>query len=85
MIGSDPLSQREVEDLNRGRAFVRSLLEAGGSLLAPTVEEGITASAKVSGRHVARCVLLLLVERKYAYTMYIIFIVTPVPVLLFCC
>ena len=46
-IGEDTPSSREVEDLNRGRAFVRNLLEAGGSVLATGVEEGIRASAKV--------------------------------------
>ena len=47
-ISDDTLSSREVEDLNRGRAFVRNLLEAGGSVLATGVEEGIRVSAKVS-------------------------------------
>ena len=46
-IGEDTPSSREVEDLNRGRAFVRNLLEAGGSVLATGVEEGIRASANV--------------------------------------
>lgn len=46
-IGDDTPSPREVEDLNRGRAFVRSLLEAGGSVLATEVEEGIRVTAKI--------------------------------------
>ncbi len=46
-IGDDQLSSREVEDLNRGRAFVRSLLETGGSLLALSVQDGVKASSEV--------------------------------------
>ncbi len=46
-VGGDTLSGREVEDLNRGRAFVRSLLETGGSVLAASVQDGIKASAEV--------------------------------------
>ena len=47
-VGEDTISKREVEDLNRGRAFVRSLLESGGSVLASSISEGITACAKVN-------------------------------------
>ena len=36
-IGDDSLSPREVEDMNRGQAFIRTLLEAGGSLVATGV------------------------------------------------
>lgn len=46
-VGEDTLSVREVEDLNRGRAFVRNLLETGGSVLARSVQDGIRASAEV--------------------------------------
>ncbi|XP_064396027.1 uncharacterized protein LOC135343031 [Halichondria panicea] len=46
-IGDDQLSSREVEDLNRGRAFVRSLLETGGSLLALSVQDGVKASSEI--------------------------------------
>lgn len=46
-IGEDTLSKREVEDLNRGRAFVRSILESGGSVLASSISEGVKACAKV--------------------------------------
>ena len=47
-VGEDILSKRETEDLNRGRAFVRSLLEEGGSYLSTSVEEGTTAVVNVS-------------------------------------
>ena len=46
-IGSDILSRREVEDLNRGRAFVRNLSEHSGSILESTVAEAVETSVKV--------------------------------------
>ena len=46
-IGSEILSQREVEDLNRGRAFVRNLAEHSGSILERTVAGGVETSVKV--------------------------------------
>ena len=46
-IGSDTLSRREVEDLNRGRAFVRNLSEHSGSILESTVVEAVETSVKV--------------------------------------
>ena len=67
-IGDDTLSSREVEDLNRGRAFVRNLLEAGGSVLATGVEEGIRASAQVSA----------LLSQQYKHCKYITYTVLPV-------
>lgn len=46
-IGSETLSRREVEDLNRGRAFVRNLAEHSGSILEPTVAKGVETSVRV--------------------------------------
>ena len=39
------LSQREMEDLNRGRAFVRNLAEQGNSILAGSVPEAVGVTA----------------------------------------
>lgn len=47
-IREETLSTREVADLNRGRAFVKSLIESGGSLLTSSVSEGAKAAAKVN-------------------------------------
>ena len=49
-ISDDRLSQREVEDLNRGRAFVRHFLESGNSILEDSVHMAVQTTAKVS-RH----------------------------------
>lgn len=48
MIGGDRLSRREVEDLNRGRAFVRSITDKSGCLVEETVQEALTALVDVS-------------------------------------
>ena len=48
MIGGDRLSRREVEDLNRGRAFVRSITDKSGCLVEETVQEAVTALVDVS-------------------------------------
>ena len=47
-VGDDVLSEREVKDLNRGRAFVRHYLECGSSVLEETVETAVQTTAKVS-------------------------------------
>lgn len=46
-VGDDALSKREVEDLNRGRAFVRSYLEEGGSYLGISVLEATHTTIEV--------------------------------------
>ena len=47
-IGGDRLSCREVEDLNRGRAFVRAIADEGGCLVHSTVHKAVTALVDVS-------------------------------------
>ena len=47
-IGGDRLSPREVEDLNRGRAFVRNIAEQGGSLLESSVHQAVCSLLDVS-------------------------------------
>ncbi len=46
-IAGENLSGREVEDLNRGRLFVRNLIEEGGSFLADTLDSALSASVQV--------------------------------------
>ena len=46
-IGGEVLSEREVQDLNRGRAFVRHYLESGNSVLETTVDTAVQTTAKV--------------------------------------
>lgn len=48
VIGGDRLSRREVEDLNRGRAFVRSITDKSGCLVEENVHEAVTALVDVS-------------------------------------
>ena len=50
-IGGDRLSHREVEDLNRGRAFVRSVTDEGGCLLEATIHKAVSALVDVSRHH----------------------------------
>ena len=47
-IGGDRLSPREVEDLNRGRAFVRTITDEGGCSVETTVQKAVTALVDVS-------------------------------------
>ena len=50
-IGGDVLSRREVEDLNRGRAFVRTVTEAaGGSLVESNVHRAVSRLVDVRER-----------------------------------
>ena len=49
-IGDVSLSEREMADLNRGRAFVRHYLESGSSVLEVSVETAVQAVAKVYKR-----------------------------------
>ena len=46
-VGDEELSEREVADLNRGRAFVRHYLESGCSVLEESVEAAVDTTAKV--------------------------------------
>ena len=48
-IGGERLSRREVEDLNRGREFVRTITDAGGCLVGATIHKVVTALVDVSG------------------------------------
>jgi hypothetical protein len=47
-IGGDRLSRREVEDLNRGRAFVRAITDESGCLMQSTVHKAVTALVDLS-------------------------------------
>ena len=47
-INGQPLSEREMKDLNRGREFVRHYLESGNSVLEGSVESAINTASKVS-------------------------------------
>lgn len=47
IIAGETLSPREVEDLNRGRLFVRNLIEEGGCFLADTIPSALSVSIKV--------------------------------------
>ena len=46
-ISGEALSEREVQDLNRGRAFVRHYLESGNSVLELSVDSAVQTTAKV--------------------------------------
>lgn len=46
-IAGETLSARETQDLNRGRLFVRNLVEEGGCLLADCVASALTATVQV--------------------------------------
>lgn len=46
-IADETLSVREVEDLNRGRLFVRNLIEEGGCFLADVLHDALTATIQV--------------------------------------
>ena len=48
VIGKDLLSQQEVEDLNRGRAFVRTVSEAAGNLVESSVQRAVASLLDVS-------------------------------------
>lgn len=49
-IAEDALSRREAEDLNRGRAFVRNLVEQENSVLTGSVTEAVgVATAMLHG------------------------------------
>ena len=41
VIGRDVLSPREVEDLNRGRGFVRTIAESGGSTVQSSIQKAV--------------------------------------------
>ena len=47
-INGEVLSEREVQDLNRGRAFVRHYLESGNSVLELSVDSAVQTTAKVN-------------------------------------
>ena len=46
-IAGETLSAREVQDLNRGRLFVRNLIEEGGCYLSDTLHSALRASIQV--------------------------------------
>ena len=47
-ICGEDISEREVQDLNRGRAFVRHYLESGNSVLETTLDSAMLTTAKVN-------------------------------------
>lgn len=47
VIAGETLSSREIEDLNRGRLFIRNLVEEGGCFLADSLESALSISVKV--------------------------------------
>ena len=47
VISGETLSERETEDLNRGRLFTRNLVEEGGCLLADCLQSALTSSMQV--------------------------------------
>ena len=50
VISGDILTPREVEDLNRGRAFVRTVSEAAGNLVESSVRRAVSSLLDVSSR-----------------------------------
>ena len=46
-VAGEALSLREIQDLNRGRLFVRNLVEESGCLLADTIESALASSVQV--------------------------------------
>ena len=48
VISGDILTPREVEDLNRGRAFVRTVSEAAGNLVESSVQRAVSSLLDVS-------------------------------------
>ena len=51
-VGGEGLSCREVADLNRGREFVRRVMEGNGSVLESTVSQAVSRLVDVSGMQV---------------------------------
>lgn len=47
IISGETLSEREREDLNRGRLFTRNLVEEGGCLLADCLQSALASSIQV--------------------------------------
>ena len=47
-IAGEALSTREIQDLNRGRLFIRNLVEEGGCLLSDSISSALTAAVQVS-------------------------------------
>lgn len=48
VIAGETLSDREIQDLNRGRLFTRNIMEESGCLLADSLHSGLIASIKVA-------------------------------------
>lgn len=46
-IAGEALSDREIQDLNRGRLFIRNLVEEGGCLLSDSIESALSASVQM--------------------------------------
>lgn len=51
-IAGEALSTREIQDLNRGRLFIRNLVEEGGCQLSDSISSALTAVVQVSIVHV---------------------------------